>query len=952
MTLQSRDGARHPHPARLPATAALLVLLALLPLRSAPGQPQAPSAFERARSALARSDYPQAEQLLGEAAAGPQRGAALLLRARLELWTGRYAQAEQSAREAARATKPLAVEAAPWLGEALARQGKRDEAIAALEQVAPAPEARRARLVLGELLIAAGRRADAEQQLMTIIQEYNSDVIGSTDAEGLSLVGRAAHLLRAYQDANDAFNQAERAGARRRVETLLWRAELFLEKYDPGHAAAVVREALALAPHDPRAHVAMAEVGLAQAMDFAAAEKEIDVALKVDPNLASAYFVRAGLALRTMDLAAAEAAANAGLKIDPGSLELLSIKAAARFLGDDQSAFASLQKQVLQANPQYSRFFRIVGEFAEWEHRYDEIVALMREAVGIDPADALAYAALGLNLIRAGDEPAGIEELRKAWRRDPFGVRVFNTLNLYEKTIATDYVTRQGTTFRIRYPKKDQPILQRYVPALLEQAWASLVKRYGFTPSLPVGIELYADEQSFSVRTSGLPNVGIQGVCFGRTLAALSPSAAPFNWGMILWHELAHVFAIQLSRSRVPRWLTEGLSEYETLIRRPEWKREDELALFLGLRENRIPTVAGFNRAFTHAGSVEDVTMAYYAASQIAVFVAEKYGPDKMVAMLPKWAAGLRTAEVIEQTLGISADELDRQFRAFIEPRLARYRKQFVPLAAAASVDEARARLAQEPKSAKRHVELALALLGEGKEGEAVSLLQLALGLDPQEPDALFLKLRLAMKARRAGEARQLVGQLVAGGHDGYAVRMRAADLAETERRDEQQREHLLAAHRLDPSQTEPLQALYDLAHKSNDAGAELAALRPLAQLDQHDRRVWRRLLGRLVEHGLWEEARRVGEGAIYVDATSPEIHYLYGRALAHTGRFVSAIFELNSAIIAGAKPPRAARIYRSLAAGYRKLGRQDYADKAEGYARQMEERVRSAPAGGEAASP
>ncbi len=30
---------------------------------------------------------------------------------------------------------------------------------------------------------------------------------------------------------------------------------------------------------------------------------------------------------------------------------------------------------------------------------------------------------------------------------DPFNVRVFNTLNLYEKTIANDYVTVDGTTF-------------------------------------------------------------------------------------------------------------------------------------------------------------------------------------------------------------------------------------------------------------------------------------------------------------------------------------------------------------------------------------------------------------------------------------------------------------------------------------------------------------------------
>ena len=115
---------------------------------------------------------------------------------------------------------------------------------------------------------------------------------------------------------------------------------------------------------------------------------------------------------------------------------------------------------------------------------------------------------------------------------------------------------------------------------MLNEAWSSMEKRYGFTPNAPVFIELYATKQNFSVRTSGLPNIGIQGVCFGKTLAAMSPRAEPFNWGNVLWHELGHVFAIQLSKSRVPRWFTEGLSEYETIVRRPEWEREEDPSLF------------------------------------------------------------------------------------------------------------------------------------------------------------------------------------------------------------------------------------------------------------------------------------------------------------------------------------------------------------------------------------
>ncbi len=599
--------------------------------------------------------------------------------------------------------------------------------------------------------------------------------------------------------------------------------------------------------------------------------------------------------------------------------------------------FTALKKQVLALNPEYSTFFQIVGEYAEWEHRYDEIVKMMKEAIKIDNADAKAFATLGLNLIRAGREKEGRAQLAKAWTRDKFNVRVMNTLNLYDDVIDKKYVTVDGTTFRLRYHKHDLPILERYVPRMLDEAWASMVKRYGFTPTTPVGIELYADRQHFSVRTSGLPNIGIQGVCFGKTLASMTPTAANFNWGMVLWHELAHVFAIQQSRNRVPRWYTEGLSEYETIIQRPEWRREKYLELYEGYREGKIPKVAKFNRAFTHAEGVSDIIRGYFAASQIMVFFAEKFGFAKVVSALNKWGEGKRTKKVMEEAFGLSPDELDKRFRAWLKPRLSRYEKQFVPdLNPPKSLEEARKKLQASPNDPKLLVKLALGLAAKGQLGKAEATVALALKQDPKQPDGLYTMLRIAMQKEQYDQAQKWVDRLIAAGHDGYAVRMKAADLAETKKDKKKMRTQLWAAHRLDPSQAEPLQALYDLAHQDKDADGELVALKSLAKLDQHDSRVWKRLLAQLLERGRWEQARKVGQSAIFVDVSDPDIHLMYARALARTGRQISAIYELNSAIITRPKPKKMAAIYRMMAEGYRKLGRKDYAQQAEEHAQRV----------------
>ncbi|HRI62670.1 MAG TPA: tetratricopeptide repeat protein [Polyangium sp.] len=918
---------------------ALFVLSTFAPVLDA--EAAGPSAVDRATLLEQKGDYAAAEKELDTVTSGSDQADALLGKARLQLLTGRYAEAAKTAGRAASLGKKAKLQAAPLIAEALAAQGKVKEAIEAAKEVADEDDAHRARLVLGELLIRIGKRGEASAPLHKIAEAYNDDTINESNAEGLAIVARAAHLLRVPKDANEAFKEALTAGGIKSVETLVWHAELFLDKYDPGDAGASIKDALKVAPKDPRVHVAMARIKLESSMDFAAAESEIKEALEVNPNMVAAYAIRVGLALRTMDIAAADAAVAKGLAIDPTDLEMLSMKAATRYLADDLPGYEAVKKQILALNPQYSTFFQIVAEYAEWEHRYDDIVKMMEEAVTIDSRDMKAYSTLGLNRIRLGDDKGGLEALDKSWEKDTFNVRVKNTRDLFKKTIPREYMTTDGTRFRIRYHKSEKSVLERYVPKMLDQAWESMVKRYGFTPKMPVSIELYADSEDFSIRTSGLPNVGIQGVCFGQSLAALSPGAGPFNWGNVLWHELGHVFAIQQSKNHVPRWFTEGLSEYETIIARPEWRREEEPALFAGLKSGRIPPLEGFNRAFTHVDSVADVTMAYYAASQLVVFMAETYGFSKVVDMLPRWGKGLRTPEVVQGALGISHEEVDKQFRVWLKKRLARYEGQYVPDLHAPPLNEARKALRADPKNPKRLIELALALLSVGENSEGFAVLEEAMLIDPKNADGTYIRLRMAMDNKKFDDAAKLVDKLIADGHDGYTIRIKAADIADARKDKVRARTHMEAANRFDPSQAEPLQALYDMAHKLGDKKAELDALRRLSLVDQHDRRVWIRLLDLLVSQGLYEEAVKVGESTIYVDVMNPRAHRLYAKALAHTGKQISAIFELNSAILAEPEPAKKTELYEALAKGYDKLKEPEMAKQARDYAKLV------APTGG-----
>lgn len=908
--------------------------------------PEKPSAIERAPldvglEALAQSRYADAERALRSALRAPKNPEehALALGALAEtlLATGQRAEIRELVRKTP--TELTSTRLLLAAAEGLRQDGKLDQALEVLGK-AGRPESDAAALeralLRGELLLEQGDRAGAEEPLLSIIEAYNDERIAPTDGRTLAVVGRAAHLLRSPHDANDAFDEAEEAQPND-LRTLLWRAELFLEKYDLAKAEEVLKEVLAAAPHHPDALVAMAEVRLGQALDFDEAERLARAALATNPKHPRAHFVLAGIALRDEDVPGAERHVQSGLTQNPRNLELMSLGAAARFLAEDPQGFEAAVQRVLDLNPSFTRLFQIVGEFADWEHRYDEIVRLMRRAVRIDPEDGRARAQLGLNLIRAGQDAAGVVELRRAFQSDPFNARVYNTLELYEKIIPRDYEQVRSGHFLVRYPKRQRALLERYVPELLERAYRTMAAHYGFEPEGPIGVEIYEKREQFAVRTSGLPQTGIQGVCFGRTLATMSLPDEPANLGMTLWHELAHVFHIQLSKSRVPRWFTEGVAELETARQRPEWSRELDPQLFEALRAGRVPPVAQLSRAFTRAEHMEDVATAYFTSNRVAEFLADRHGMPKLAGMLRAWGSGQSATEVLSGVLGQSPEEVDREFRTQLGKELARFRAQFVPRRFRGSIEERKEAADKRPKDPDAQLSFALALQEAGELEAAEKRLRAVVDAHPKHADALFALARLETAGGAFDSARERLEALVAGGFDGYEPRLLLGKLALRSKDSTRAEAHFSAAHRFDPRAAEPLARLAELRRDTGDADGELAALRLLAPLEEHAGPVHRRLLELLVERSLWSEAVQAGEAALWAQLDDLRIHSLYARALEHSGQSARALFEWETATLCPASPAERALAYRELSAAYERRGRRREALAAEERAKQLE---------------
>lgn len=858
--------------------------------------------------AVEKGEFAAAEKDL-KGASGKDAARATIGLARIAYETGKYAEAETLAKKAAgQAGSDMAVkgDAVGWQAQALLAVGKVDDSIKITDPLRDEVKAARARAALVEALVRKGDIDEAKNVAGALEADSEGDDVVYADAAALACVGRAAMLVREGKYANSTLREANKI-VKGHVETNVTWARLFLDWYSPANADASLKDAEKIAPDHPMVHLMRAEWALYEDYRWDQAEKELDAALKINPKLTRAFFVRGSIRLHDNDIKGADDEVNKGLAIDPNALDLLSLRAAIRFLDDDRAGYEKAKGEVFKKNPHYGRFFVIVGEFADWEHRYDDLVTMMQEGTKVDPTDGKVWTQLGVNLLRRGDEKDGLAALDSAWKYDKYNQRLFNTLQLFDKTISKKYELVDGTggakVFKFRFAKEETDVLGRYVPQTLANAWASMSKRYGFVPKNPVQIEVFTEREDFAIRTDGLPRMGASGVCFGRVITAVSPRKEPANWGLILWHELGHVFAIQLSKNHVPRWFTEGLSEYETLIQRPEWHRALDPDLWLAMKANRIPKIADMNRAFTHAKSQKDIVTAYYASSQIVVFMAETYGFPKLVTMLKLWGDGKKTPDVIKGALGVTSDQLDEAFRGWVKKRLARYEGQFMfDAAGIPDTPDAEKASQADPKDAQKLASLAAAYFLDRKLDDAEATAGRAITLDPKNQLAHYIAAKLAYGVKHdIGATRGHAQAIVTAGGDGYVVENMLADVAAAAKDMKAMRAALEKATTFDPTQLDPFIDLYRLADKEGRNDDALALLRKMVKIDPMERVPWKKLMEALANKGLWDELVQVGEGAVYVDVFAPEVHAWYARGLTMKGRTNEALDEVDAGL--GIKP-------------------------------------------------
>ena len=525
---------------------------------------------------------------------------------------------------------------------------------------------------LGVLARYRGETATARDWFERVVAHYEARP--NLDSAALAAVAAAAAALGDRR--SDFFHDAVRVygeaalGDKNDASVRVALGNLLLDKYNNTEALESFREALEI-----DGDYAPALLGLARSEHFdssADATLTVNRSLESNPNYVPARTFLAQLLIESELYDSAEEQALLALQTNPKALQTLSVLAAVYHLKGDQEKFEQTVATTLAINPRYADLFNTVAEIAVKNRLYQDAVDFAQRAVDIDPYSWRAYAILGLNQLRVGEMEQGHANVARAFEGDPFNVWTKNTLDLLDSK--DDYETIDGENVTVVVHKDEAKLLTPYLKALAEDAVRFYTKRYDWRPAGPMRVELYPDHRDFSVRTLGLAGIGILGVSFGPVVALDSPSARPvgsFNWGSVLWHEIAHSFHMGVSQHRVPRWFSEGLSVYEEQQAREGWGNDVSVDFLKAYNRGLMLPISELNDGFVRPSYPQQIVHSYYQASLVFDFMDARWGFDVIRAMLTRYALGDTTPQAVQAVLGISMETLDSDFDTYFRQRFA-----------------------------------------------------------------------------------------------------------------------------------------------------------------------------------------------------------------------------------------------------------------------------------------
>ena len=635
-------------------------------------------------------------------------------------------------------------------------------------------------------------------------------------------------------------------------------------------------------------------------------------ALALNPKSVPALRARAGRWIDNRAFARARATLDKALAVDPKDPQTLAQAISVAFLTYRKDEEDKLRDRLKTVRPSGAGVDLVLGQHLCALYRFADSLPFLFRARKEQPDDVDTLVTLGRALIYSGRGDEAYKHFERSRELERGFVRPWrdNQMALQERLDSSYERFERGNFIFVMHPD-ESPVMLPYLSDTYERAWRTLGTKYGVLPGCKVRVEKFSRFGDFSVRTVGFKGFGALGACFGCFITSVSPQAPEirqqFSWKVTAWHEFSHVLHLQLSKARVPRWLTEGLAVFEEMGLDPSFDRRMERELKGALVNDSIFGLTELNSAFRGP----KILFGYYQGGLIAKFLAREYGFGKLVELVRAYGEDKNTPQIFREVLGLSPERFDAMFKNYVEQLVGPYALE--PRIEDETMSRLLVRVGRNPSDVRARILLAQGFRQRGNVIDCGTQLAALRKIDPDNGDAYLIRAKLALSRKDLRQARSFLRQGFENGGDDFDARMAYADILMQAGREADALAQYDRAIECWPTCSEPggaspFLAKYRILKKQGEDEKALAVLERYSELNGRDYGAHRLLSEVYREGGELARERRHLEMMRDIDPYDRALHWRLAQILRQERLHADEVSALRIALVIPAELDRSAR--------------------------------------------
>ncbi|MFT4040106.1 MAG: peptidase MA family metallohydrolase [Thermomicrobiales bacterium] len=267
--------------------------------------------------------------------------------------------------------------------------------------------------------------------------------------------------------------------------------------------------------------------------------------------------------------------------------------------------------------------------------------------------------------LQSGELPVGIDVIYR-WRITDTEGNVTETPDQTTHYFDTryDWTELEGPRVTV-YTYDASPEFRQQILDSAEQTIDRLHTAYGILPTQRIRIWAYPNKEDFygSLAPNSEPWIAGQAQPSLYLISAILPPDDTREMDRVVPHEVTHQVIYQVTQNPFnypPLWLNEGLAVY--------WQRTGRdrfytYALEMA-KEGNVPPLRTLNGEFAY--DTQGALGSYALSLSVVIYILDTYGDEAMAKLLHAFTQGISYEDAVEQGLGLTYDELDAGWRAYI----------------------------------------------------------------------------------------------------------------------------------------------------------------------------------------------------------------------------------------------------------------------------------------------